>query len=632
VTVAQGTRDASPLTMYSRHDRRTFRGKQHGHTFGKYRLRKEKKRKLKMIRNGTYVKGRSFPEPEHNWDMDNILKNKMYYLPQNVKDTLEDFLEARYEIERKEWKKRMGKFGKQDAFKNWTPPGKIPEPVVAAAALVGERVTGAMVKELRERSRAGILDCQKALKESEGDMEKAMDWLKKRGIAKADKKAGNVAVEGGIASYVHFNNKIGVIVEVNSETDFVANNEIFKEFASDVAMQIAANPAINSVSVADVPEEVMAKEKATEMAKEDLAGKPDDIKEKIVDGRLKKRFEEMALLSQKWLKDEEKSVQDVLKERIAKLGENIVIRRFSRLNLGEGLEKKDADFAAGVEKELAKYRSGEEAAPAPPKEEAPEAAAPQDEAPEAAAPKDEALKEEAPEAAAPEDQAPKVEKPKVEISAAQVKELRQRSGAGIMDSKKALTEACGDMEKAMAWLKKKGIAKADKKAGNLAVEGAISSYVHFNRKIAVIVEVNSETDFVAQNAIFKEFTADVAMQIAANPSVICVSVDDVPADVREKEQEIEMAKEDLAGKPENIKEKIVEGRLRKKYEDMVLLSQKWLKDEDKSVQDVLKERIAKLGENLVIRRFERLVLGEGLEKKDADFAAGVEKELEKYRA
>merc|ERR1712007_399234 len=169
-------------------------------------------------------------------------------------------------------------------------------------------------------------------------------------------------------------------------------------------------------------------------------------------------------------------------------------------------------------------------------------------------------------------------------------------------------------------------------AGNLAVEGAISSYVHFNRKIAVIVEVNSETDFVAQNAIFKEFTADVAMQIAANPSVICVSVDDVPADVREKEQEIEMAKEDLAGKPENIKEKIVEGRLRKKYEDMVLLSQKWLKDEDKSVQDVLKERIAKLGENLVIRRFERLVLGEGLEKKDADFAAGVEKELEKYRA
>jgi len=569
--VARGARDESLLALNFRHVRRTLRGKQHGHTFGKYRLGKG-----------------------------------------------EDSFESKWEYESRLWEKKMGKHGNEDAFRNLTPFGQMEEPKIAVAAMAGEKVTGAMVKALRERSRAGILDCQKALKECGGDMDKAMDWLKKKGIAKADKKAGNVAVEGGIASYVHFNNKIGVIAEVNSETDFVANNEIFKEFASDVAMQIAANPAINSVSVDDVPADIMAKEREIETAKEDLAGKPDNIKEKIVDGRLKKRFEEMALLSQKWLKDEEKTVQDVLKERIAKLGENIVIRRFSRLNLGEGLEKKDADFAAGVEKELAKYRTSEEVAPAPPKEEVPT---------------EEVPKEEAPKAAAPKEESPKVEAgPEVEVTAAQVKELRQRSGAGIMDSKKALKEVGGDMEKAMEWLKKKGIAKADKKAGNLAVEGAIASYVHFNRKIAVIVEVNSETDFVAQNAIFKEFTADVAMQIAANPAVVCVSVDEVPADIRAKEKEIEMAKEDLAGKPENIKEKIVEGRLRKKYEDMVLMSQKWLKDEEKTVQDVLKERIAKLGENLVIRRFERLVLGEGLEKKDADFAAGVEKELEKYRA
>mmetsp|Transcript_95867 Transcript_95867/g.240268 ORF Transcript_95867/g.240268 Transcript_95867/m.240268 type:complete len:625 (+) Transcript_95867:67-1941(+) len=481
--------------------------------------------------------------------------------------------------------------------------------VEVAAALVGEKISAKMVKDLRDRSRAGILDCQKALRECDGDMEKAMDWLRKKGIAKADKKAGNIAAEGNVASYVHFNQKIGVIVEVNSETDFVASNAIFKEFTSDIAMQIAANPSIMCITAEEVPDEQKSKAKALEMAKEDLAGKPDNIKEKIVEGRLKKQFEEMALMNQKWLKDEEKTVQEVLKERIAKLGENLVIRRFLRLNLGEGLERKDTDFAAGVEAELAKYRADPNATP----EEKPK---------EPEKPKEvEKPREE-----------PKAEKKAVAVSAGQVKELRERSGAGILDSKKALAECDGDMDKAMEWLKKKGMAKADKKAGNLSVEGAIASYIHFNNKIGVLVEVNSETDFVAINAIFKEFASDVAMQIAANPSVVCVTTDEVPADVKEKEKAVEMSKEDLDGKPDNIKEKIVEGRLKKRYEEMALLNQKWLKDEEKTVQDVLKEKIAKLGENIVIRRFARLNLGEGLEKKDDDFAAGVEKELAKYRA
>jgi len=474
------------------------------------------------------------------------------------------------------------------------------------------------VKELRERSMAGILDCQKALKETDGDMEKAMEWLKKKGIAKADKKAGNAAVEGNVASYVHFNQKIGVIVEVNSETDFVASNAIFKEFATDVAMQIAANPTVVCVSADDVPADVRDKARALEMGKEDLAGKPDDVKAKIVEGRLKKQFTEMALLGQKWLKDEDMTVEDVLKARIAKLGENLVIRRFTRLTLGEGLEKRDADFAAGVEAELAKYRADPNAAPATDSE------APEEEAPKADAPKAEAPREE-PGAAAAAPAAPAV-------SAADVKALRMRSGAGILDSKKALAETGGDMEKAMEWLKKKGMAKADKKAGNVSAEGAIASYVHFNQKIGVMVEVNSETDFVAINAIFKEFASDVAMQIAANPSVVCVTKDEVPADVQAKERAIEMEKEDLAGKPDEVKAKIVEGRLNKRYQEMALMGQKWLKDEDKTVQDVLKEKIAKLGENIVIRRFARLTLGEGLEKKEDDFAAGVEKELAKYRA
>eukprot|EP00933_Yihiella_yeosuensis_P018554 TRINITY_DN15186_c1_g1_i2.p1 TRINITY_DN15186_c1_g1~~TRINITY_DN15186_c1_g1_i2.p1 ORF type:complete len:438 (-),score=186.77 TRINITY_DN15186_c1_g1_i2:93-1406(-) len=437
-------------------------------------------------------------------------------------------------------------------------------------------------------------------------MEKAMEWLKKKGIAKADKKVGNVAVEGNIATYVHFNSKIAVLVEVNSETDFVASNAIFKEFAADVAMQIAANPTVTCVTMDDVSEEVKEKEKKIQMEVEDLAGKPDNVKEKIVEGRMKKKFEEMALLNQKWLKDEDKTVEQALKETIAKLGENCVIRRFERLVLGEGLEKKDADFAAGVEKELEKYRAGEGEAPAPEPEK----------------PKAEEK---------PKEEAPKAEAPKVQVSAAQVKELRGRTGAGILDSKKALAECGGDIEEAIAWLKKKGIAKADKKVGNLSVEGCVASYVHFNAKLGVIVEVNSETDFVGKNSIFTEFAQDVAMQIAAIPSIQCVSIDDVDPAVYAKAKEIEMAKEDLAGKPDQVKTKIVDGRLKKQFEETALLGQKWLKNEEQTVQDVLKEKIAKLGENIVIRRFKRLTLGEGLEKKDADFAAGVEQELAKYR-
>ena len=260
-----------------------------------------------------------------------------------------------------------------------------------------------------------------------------MEWLKKKGMAKADKKAGNVAVEGCVASYVHFNNKIAVLVEVNSETDFVASNAIFKEFTSDVAMQIAANSDVAYVTTDDVPAAEMEKEKQLEMTKEDLEGKPDAIKEKIVGGRLKKKFEEKALMSQKWLKDEDISVQEAVKQTIAKLGENIVIRRFQRLTLGEGLEKKDDDFAAGVEKELAKYKNaGGEA-----KEE-----------------KKEEKEEKKEEKEEKKEEEKKEDKPKVAVSAAQVKELRGRSGAGILDAKKALTECEGDMDKAMDWLKK----------------------------------------------------------------------------------------------------------------------------------------------------------------------------------
>eukprot|EP00913_Durusdinium_trenchii_P024798 g23274.t1 len=345
-----------------------------------------------------------------------------------------------------------------------------------------------------------------------------------------------------------------------------------------MAMQVAANEEVGFMTVDDVPAGIQEKEKALEMAKEDLEGKPDAVKEKIVAGRLRKKFEEKALMNQKWLKDEDNiTVQEAVKQIIAKLGENIVVRRFERLTLGQGLEKKDDDFAAGVdprlawEKELAKWKTEGEA-----KEE-------KKEEPKKEEPKAEERKAE--------------EKKVVQVSAAQVKELRGRSGAGILDAKKALTECDGDMDKAMEWLKKKGMAKADKKAGNLSAEGVIASYVHFNNKFGVLAEVG------------------------ALPDVQFVSVEDVPAEVMAKDKELEMGKEDLDGKPDNIKEKIVAGRLRKKFEETALLSQKWIKDEDKTVQ----ERV------LALIMWSGRVVMQGLDKKDDDFAAGVEKELAKYR-
>jgi len=210
------------------------------------------------------------------------------------------------------------------------------------------------------------------------------------------------------------------------------------------------------------------------------------------------------------------------------------------------------------------------------------------------------------------------------VSAAEVKKLRDRTGAGMMDCKRALEEAGGDMDKAVDILREKGLAKAAKKADRVTTEGLVTSYIHGNGKIGVLVEVNCETDFVARNDEFKTLCHDIAMQIAAsNPQY--VSRDDVPEEVVDKERAILKAQAMNEGKPENIAEKIVEGRLEKFYEETCLLEQPFIKDTDKSVQDVVNEYIAKLGENITVRRFARYVLGEGLEKKEGCFAEEVKK-------
>lgn len=209
------------------------------------------------------------------------------------------------------------------------------------------------------------------------------------------------------------------------------------------------------------------------------------------------------------------------------------------------------------------------------------------------------------------------------ITAAQVKELRETSGAGMMDCKKALEEANGVMDEAVKILREKGLAKAAKKAGRVAAEGIIASYIHGGR-IGVIVEINSETDFVAKNEDFQEFGKDVAMQVAAaNP--IYVRREEVPASVIESEKEILRNQALAEGKPANIVDKMIDGRIAKYYKEVCLLEQPFIKDPDITIQDLLNDKIAKIGENLSIRRFAKFEVGEGIEKKEDNFAEEVAK-------
>lgn len=216
-----------------------------------------------------------------------------------------------------------------------------------------------------------------------------------------------------------------------------------------------------------------------------------------------------------------------------------------------------------------------------------------------------------------------------EISAASVKALREKTGVGMMECKKALVEADGDLDKAEEVLRKKGLSKGEKLAGRVATEGLVSSYIHTGDRIGVLVEVNCQTDFVARGDEFRQLTRDIAMQIAACPNVEYVSVDEVPAELKEREKAIEMGREDLANKPEAIREKIVLGRIEKLLKERALLEQPFIKDPNITVADLIRDKMLTIGENIKVRRFARFVLGEGLEKKEVDFAAEVAEQMKK---
>lgn len=208
-------------------------------------------------------------------------------------------------------------------------------------------VSAGEIKNLREMTGAGMLDCKKALEESSGNQEEAVEWLRKKGLSKAAKKSDRSATEGLVQSYIHGEGRIGVLIEVNSETDFVARNDEFKAFVNDICMHIAAsNPQF--VSQNEIPAEYVQKEKDILKGKAIEEGKKPEFLEKILEGQIKKWSAEICLLDQNYVKNPDITVADYLSNTIAKIGENIVIRRFARFELGEGLEKKVSNFAEEV--------------------------------------------------------------------------------------------------------------------------------------------------------------------------------------------------------------------------------------------------------------------------------------------
>jgi len=208
------------------------------------------------------------------------------------------------------------------------------------------------IKTLRERTGAGILDCKKALAETGGNLEQAIDWLRAKVGASAAKKAGRAATEGAVTSYIHAGGRIGVLLEVNCETDFVAMNDGFQSLCRDIAMHIAA-AAPEYVGRDDVPADAIAREREVQKQRVMEEGKPAQVAERIVEGRMSKFYEEVCLLEQKFVRDDSKTVNEVLSDAIARIGENIRVRRFSRYVLGEGLEKKKSDFASEVAAQVA---------------------------------------------------------------------------------------------------------------------------------------------------------------------------------------------------------------------------------------------------------------------------------------
>ncbi len=301
-------------------------------------------------------------------------------------------------------------------------------------------ISAKLVQELRQKTGAGMMDCKKALKENEGDIEKSSEWLRQKGIAKADKAAGKVAAEGLVDTSIQPDGRVGVLLEVNCQTDFVARNEAFKALVQNLAKQAASTDSVD------------------------------------------------ALLTQPYIEDKDVTVADSLKQLAAQLGEKMEVRRFVNFTLPQG------------------------------------------------------------------------------------------------------------------------------------TQGAVDSYIHTGGRVGVLVELNCQNEAAANNDEFKALARNIAMQVAACPNVEYVNVDEIPAEISQKEKDIEMGRDDLANKPNNIKEKIVQGRIEKRLKEMTLIDQPYIRDQSITVEELIKQTNSKLGDSVKVARFVRYVLGEGIEKQEISFA------------
>ncbi|MEA5553476.1 translation elongation factor Ts [Anabaena cylindrica UHCC 0172] len=301
-------------------------------------------------------------------------------------------------------------------------------------------ISAKLVQELRQKTGAGMMDCKKALKETDGNIEEAVDWLRKKGIASAGKKSDRIAAEGLVDTYIQSGGQVGVLIEVNCQTDFVARNDAFKSLVKNLAQQAATADSVES------------------------------------------------LLAQPYLEKSSVSVDEFIKETMATLGENIQVRRFVNFALPAGT-------------------------------------------------------------------------------------------AGVVDS-----------------------------------------YIHTGGRVGVLVELNAQTESAAGNEDFQNLAKNAAMQVAACPNVEYVTIDQIPAEFVQKEKDIEMGKDDLGNKPENIKEKIVQGRIDKRLKEITLLDQPYIRDQSISVEELVKQVKSKVGEEIKVNRFVRYVLGEGIDKQEMSFA------------
>jgi elongation factor Ts len=301
-------------------------------------------------------------------------------------------------------------------------------------------ISAKLVQELRQKTGAGMMDCKKALIETEGNVEEAADWLRKKGISKAGAKSDRIAAEGLVDTYIQIGGRVGVLIEVNCQTDFVARNEAFKALVKNLAKQAATADSVES------------------------------------------------LLAQHYVDSPSATVEEFIKQTIATLGENIQVRRFINFALPEG------------------------------------------------------------------------------------------------------------------------------------THGVVDSYIHTGGRVGVLVELGSQTESVAANPEFQSLARNTAMQVAACPNVEYVSVDQIPAEIAQKEKDIEMGKDDLANKPDNIKEKIVQGRIEKRLKELTLIDQPYIRDQSISVEDLLKQAKTQLGTEIQVTRFVRYILGEGIDKQEISFA------------